>query len=59
MQFLRESQFKYKNRSLNNESKIAAFFEAFKLVYNTGEKNFHNNAFYSDNEDLDYNSDQD
>jgi len=56
MKFLRESEFKYKNRSLNNEGKIAAFFEAFRMVYNTGEKNFHNNDFYSDSEDLDNDS---
>ena len=58
MKLLRESEFKYKNRSLNNEGKIAAFFDAFRLVYNTGEKNFHNNDFYSDNVDLDSDSEE-
>ena len=57
IQFLRESEFKYKIRILSNESKIAVFFEAFKLIYYTGEKDFHNSDFYSDSEDLDNDSD--
>jgi len=59
VRFICKAEFKYKNRNKKWEGKINEFFEAFNLIRDTGEKNFVNYDFLSDNEDEDSHLDED
>ena len=51
LHFVREAEFKFKNRDKSNEEKINEFFECWKLLYNLGKEEYVHNDFLRDDEE--------